>query len=282
MDLEFRRCCYRCKKHKGDIDFPGEKCFEFNNLHFSGKLIQNYTFDRFVPIGGSRVAYQDSLDIAGNPGRGNNPLFIYGQNGNGETHLLHAIGHYVTENDLGSKVIVITAERFVNDLIYSLRFNKMICFRRKFRYCDLLLIDDIQFLSHKERSQEEFLHTIKSLLSENRQIVATSGMPPSEIPGLDKSIVDLFLGGLVTEVGTPKDSAENLQLIKNFSKNMSLNLQDEVMELIAKRSFGSIRRLQGFLSRIVLLADYLKIEITDDVLDKMIEGPYTGLSVEDK
>ncbi|MCB0271726.1 MAG: ATP-binding protein, partial [Bdellovibrionales bacterium] len=169
----------------------------------SSTFLPHYTFETFVVGNNNHLAFAASEGICEEPGRKFNPLLLYGGVGLGKTHLLHAIGNYFTKKDASLSIVYKTSEEFMNDLVHGIRFEKMDVFRNRYRHCDVLLIDDIQFFSGKERTQEEFFHTFNVLFQENKQIVVTSDRLPSEIPDLDNRLRSRFQSGLFCDIQTP-------------------------------------------------------------------------------
>src|SRR5690606_20165139 len=215
-----------------------------------GMLNPKYTFDTFVIGSGNRFAHAASLAVAEAPAKAYNPFFIYGGVGLGKTHLMHAIGHYVKEHNPTANVVYLSSEKFTNEFINSIRDNKTIDFRNKYRNVDVLLIDDIQFLAGKESTQEEFFHTFNTLHEESKQIVISSDRPPKEIPTLEDRLRSRFEWGLITDIAPP-DLETRIAILRKKAKADGLDIPNEVMLYIANQVDTNIRELEGALIRVV-------------------------------
>jgi len=212
------------------------------------------TFESFV-VGNNQLAHAAAVAVAQNPGRSYNPLFLIGGVGLGKTHLLHAIGQYVTGIRRTAKVAYVSTERFTNEYIDALQNSRVMRFRKKFRETDVLLIDDIHFLSGKERIQEEFFHTFNALKEARKQIVMTCDRPANEIQGLEHRLVSRFEWGLVADI-QPPDIETRLAILRKKSDQMRYTLAPDIAQFLAERIRANIRRLEGALTRV---ASYSKL-----------------------
>ncbi len=241
------------------------------------------TFDTFV-VGNNQFAHSAALAVAQAPGKSYNPLFLYGGVGLGKTHLLHAIGHQVAAHKKGARVVYMTTEKFTNEFIAGLQDNSLARFRKKYRQTDLLLIDDVQFLSGKERIQEEFFHTFNALHEGHKQIVLTCDRPASEIQGLEQRLVSRFEWGLVTDL-QPPDVETRMAILHKRAAAMGCTLPDDIADFLANRIRTNIRRLEGALIRVVSYASLtgkpMNIETAENLLrDVLHEESRFTLSIE--
>ncbi|MFD3155349.1 chromosomal replication initiator protein DnaA [Haloimpatiens sp. FM7330] len=233
-------------------------------------LNPKYTFDSFVIGNSNRFAHAASLAVAESPAKAYNPLFIYGGVGLGKTHLMHAIGHYILQNNPNAKVVYVTSEKFTNELINSIKDDKNVDFRNKYRNVDILLIDDIQFIAGKERTQEEFFHTFNALHEANKQIILSSDRPPKEIPTLEDRLRSRFEWGLIADIQAP-DFETRIAILKKKADVESLNIPNEVMVYIANKIKSNIRELEGALIRIVAFSSLTNKEISVDLASEALK-----------
>jgi len=212
-------------------------------------LNPSYTFDSFVVGSCNQFAHAASLAVANLPAKNYNPLFIYGGVGLGKTHLVNAIGNQVLQNDPAAKVCYLSSEKFTNELINCLRYEKMTDFRNKYRTKDVLLVDDIQFLGGKERTQEEFFHTFNSLYDSNKQIVITSDKLPKDIPGLEERLRSRISWGLIADI-QPPDIETKVAILCKKADLYNISLSNEVGLYLAEQLGSNIRELEGALTRL--------------------------------
>ncbi len=234
------------------------------------QLNPKYTFDSFVIGDSNRFAHAASLAVAEAPAKSYNPLFVYGGVGLGKTHLMHAIGHYVLEELPQYRVVYVSSERFTNELINSIRDDKTEDFRNKYRNVDVLLIDDIQFLAGKERTQEEFFHTFNTLHESNKQIIISSDRPPKEIPTLEHRLRSRFEWGLITDI-QPPDLETRIAILKKKTKQQNISLPDEVLNFIADKIRTNIRELEGALIRVAAYASLNNKEIDTELVKEILK-----------
>jgi chromosomal replication initiator protein len=225
------------------------------------KLNPFYTFANFVAGSSSQLTYAACRAVAEKPGKAYNPLFIYGGVGLGKTHLMTAIGHSILESRAEARVLFLSAERFMNDMIASIQAARQIEFRDKYRTADVLLIDDIQFLSGKDGTQEEFFYTFSALSEAGRQIVVTSDKPPKDIPDLEERLVSRFNQGLVTDI-KPPDLETRVAILQRRASAYGCLLPTDVALYIAERVRGNVRNLEGALVRLTAITSLAGTEIT--------------------
>lgn len=240
------------------------------NDEMSTTLNPKYTFDSFVIGNSNRFAHAASLAVAESPAKAYNPLFIYGGVGLGKTHLMHAIGHYILQNNPNAKVEYVSSEKFTNELINSIKDDTNEDFRNKYRNVDVLLIDDIQFIAGKERTQEEFFHTFNTLHDANKQIILSSDRPPKEIPTLEDRLRSRFEWGLIADIQVP-DFETRMAILKKKADVENLNVANEVMVYIATKIKSNIRELEGALIRIMAYSSLTNREISVDLASEALK-----------
>ena len=240
---------------------------------FTGFISPNYTFDKFIVGPSNQFAHAASTAVARKPGEAYNPLFIYGGVGLGKTHLINAIGNEVLKSTSNmARVCCISAEHFTNQVINSIKSNKMEEFRNRYRFgCDVLLIDDIQFIAGKESTQEEFFHTFNTLYESKKQIVLTSDKSPKDMSYLEERLRSRFEWGLITDI-QPPETETRIAIIKNKAESEGVVLPNEVGLYIAKNTTSNIRELEGTLTNIIAHAKLLNAEISLDLAKEVLKN----------
>ena len=228
------------------------------------------TFETFVVGPNNEIAHAASLAVAQSPARTYNPLFIYGGVGLGKTHLMQAIGHYVWAKKKTSKVMYLSSELFINEFIDAIQHNNLVKFRKRYRQAELLLIDDIQFLGGKERSQEEFFHTFNTLFDGHKQIVLSSDRPASEIANLEHRLVSRFEWGLTAELQPPAIETR-LAILRKKALALQIKLDDRVLEFLASRIRTNVRRLEGALMRVASFASLSGKELSQEIIEHLLK-----------
>ena len=237
-------------------------------------ISQNRSFETYVVGASNQFAAAAAAQVAEQPGRSYNPLFLCGGSGLGKTHLMHAIGRQILETKPKLKVIYLTGEDFTNDFIEAVRENSITALRKRYRKADVLLIDDVQFIAGKERTQEEFFHTFNALADGSRQIVLSSDRPPSEIPLLEKRLVSRFEWGLTASV-QPPEIETRIAILQKKMMEQRVEIEPEILHFIAENIRHNVRRLEGALIRVASSAslnDGITIEEATDLLDDMIDA----------
>src|SRR5688500_9422097 len=249
----------------------------------SGGLIPRYTFDSFIVGPSNQFAHAACRAVAETPSRSYNPLFIHGGVGLGKTHLMHAIGHYVVLHHRPLSLLYISSERFMNEMINAVRFDRILDFRSRYRSVDVLLVDDIQFVSGKEGTQNEFFHTFNALHDAQKQIVISSDRPPHEIPALEERLRSRFEWGLIADINPP-DIETKAAILKKKAEGEAVPLPDSVAMYIASRIKTNIRELEGSLIRLIAYASLtskpLTIELAQDVLKNVLDHDEKAVTIE--
>jgi chromosomal replication initiator protein len=254
------------KSHKTkEVEDSNDRGVANRDLLFNPKN----TFDTFVVGTNNSFAHAAALAVAQAPGKSYNPLFLYGGVGLGKTHLLHAIGQYVVSHKKGARVAYVSSEKFTNEYIDAIQNNQLVRFRKKYRSTDVLLIDDIQFLSGKERIQEEFFHTFNALHEGHKQIVLTCDRPAGEIQNLEHRLVSRFEWGLVTDL-QPPDIETRVAILRKKEKSMGVELPDEIINFLAARIRSNIRRLEGALIRVASYASLTGRKISVETVEGLL------------
>ena len=226
-----------------------------------------YTFDSFIVGKSNQLAHAAASGIAQNPGQSYNPLFIYAGAGLGKTHLLHAVGHTAQAYNL--KVLYVSAEQYTNQLISALHEKRTQDFRNKFRSVDMLLVDDVQFFSGKEQTEENFFHTFDALHNANHQIVITSDLPPKALPSLQERLRSRFEWGLVTDIQAP-DFETRLAILKAKATQKETNIPADVLEFVALQVHQNVRALEGSLNRVIAYAKLVRTKLTPELVAQAI------------
>ncbi|MCX8601577.1 MULTISPECIES: chromosomal replication initiator protein DnaA [unclassified Gilliamella] len=250
-------------KPKTDIVPAWKTTKETNNHTYHSGINHKHTFSSFVEGKSNQLAVAAAKQVAENPGKAYNPLFLYGSTGLGKTHLLHAVGNQIMDEKMNAKVVYMHSERFVQDMVKALQNNAIEEFKNYYRSVDALLIDDIQFFANKERSQEEFFHTFNSLLEGNQQIILTSDRYPKEINGVEDRLKSRFGWGLTIAIEPPELETRVAILMKKAEEN-KIKLPEEVAFFIAKRLRSNVRELEGALNRVIANANFTGKSITID------------------
>ena len=240
-----------------------------NPISNNSSLNPKYTFDTFVIGNNNNFAHAASLAVAERPGEAYNPLFLYSGVGLGKTHLRHAIGNLVLQQNPDAKVLYITSEKFTNELINAIQNNTTEEFRKKYRNNDVLLIDDIQFLIGKERCQEEFFHTFNDLHENKKQIIISSDKPPRDINPLEERLKTRFEWGLVADI-QPPDYETRCAILKKKCELEKINIDDEIISMIANKVESNIRELEGVFNKIVAMASLTNSEITMQLAERAV------------
>ena len=246
-------------------------------------LNPRYTFDTFIVGSSNQFAHAACRAVAEAPSRSYNPLFIYGGVGLGKTHLMHAVGQYVLQHDRNLKLTYISSERFMNEMINAVRYDRVLDFRERYRTVDVLLVDDIQFLAGKEGTQTEFFHTFNALYDSQKQIVLSSDCPPHEIPALEERLRSRFEWGLIADIQAP-DLETKVAILKKKADAEAVPLPDSVAIYIAGKIKSNIRELEGSLIRLIAYASLtgqeISLRLAQDVLKNILDHEDKAVTIE--
>lgn len=265
------------KAEKLDKKFLEDDIFQINPPSFqppTSPLNPKYSLENFVVGLTNNLAYAAAQAIVQNPGTSYNPLFIYGPSGVGKTHLMHGIGNALLSKNPYLKVIYAPSEKFMNDLVESIQNKKTGDFRQKYRYCDILLIDDIQFIAGKDSTQEEFFHTFNELYSKSSQIILTSDRPPTEMQKLESRLLSRFQGGLMVDIQLP-DFDTRLAILKSKLLEKGESLNEEYLKLIAESVESNTRELEGKLIQFIQLTKFSHGQIDEATIQRTLGKPQT-------
>lgn len=258
------------EKQREAFKIAAENMRQQNESDVNGNLNPRYVFNSFVVGNSNRMAHAASLAVAEAPAKAYNPLFLYGGVGLGKTHLMHSIAHHILEHNPNARVLYASSEKFTNELINSIKTNKNEEFRQKYRSIDVLLIDDIQFISQKEGTQEEFFHTFNTLYESNKQIIISSDRPPKEIKTLEDRLRSRFEWGLIADI-QPPDYETRIAILQKKADNDNTTVPDEVLAYIAKCIVSNIRELEGALTRTMAYSTLTNVDITIELAENALK-----------
>ncbi|MGB9069990.1 MAG: chromosomal replication initiator protein DnaA [Candidatus Acidiferrales bacterium] len=249
----------------------------------ASQLNPRYTFDKFIVGSSNQFAHAAAVAVAEQPSKSYNPLFLYGGVGLGKTHLMQAIGHSLKRRNPALRLTYISAEKFTNEVIASIRFERMPAFRDRFRNMDVLMVDDIQFIARAERTQEEFFHTFNALYDQQKQIVISSDCPPKEISAIEERLRSRFEWGLIADIQMP-DLETKIAILQKQADNERVHIPDDVAEFIARSIKSNIRELEGALIRLMAYASLtgaeLNLATAQQVLRNIIETQEKKVTIE--
>ena len=273
-------------RHNGGFTAPGagpapqQSRFDFDS---AAQLNQRYTFDAFISGASNQFAHAAALAVAERPSKAYNPLFLYGGVGMGKTHLMQAIGHQVKQHSPDFSICYVSSEKFTNELINSIKHDRMTSFRERFRNVDLLLIDDIQFLTSKERTQEEFFHTFNALHESMKQIVIASDRPPKELAEIEDRLRNRFEWGLIADI-QPPDLETRIAIVQKKAENERVQLPTDVANYLAQNIRSNVRELEGALVRLLAYASLTGVAINlvtaQQVLKNFIDQQSRKITIE--
>jgi chromosomal replication initiator protein len=269
VGLEELQLEFLCSEPANSAPAASQAKLDFDSTNH--QLNPRYTFDTFIVGASNQFAHAAAQAVAEQPSRSYNPLFLYGGVGLGKTHLMQAIGHTIKKRNPAMRLTYVSAEKFTNEVIASLRFDRMSSFRDRFRTMDVLLVDDIQFIATRERTQEEFFHTFNALYDQQKQIVISSDCPPKEISAIEERLRSRFEWGLIADI-QPPDLETKIAILQKKADNERVHLPDDVAEFIARSIRSNIRELEGALIRLIAYASLTGIEITQATAQQVLKN----------
>ncbi|MDO8442683.1 MAG: chromosomal replication initiator protein DnaA [bacterium] len=270
------------QKSLSEVDLRVQQSFAELRIDPETGLNPRYTLESFVVGSSNELAYTAAMAIIKDVGKKYNPLFIYGGVGLGKTHLLQALGNEIKKEYSNKiKVKYVSSEKFTNDVIWAIRNKRMEDIKEKYRLTDVLIIDDIQFIGGKEKTEEEFFHTFNALYENNKQIIISSDRPPRFIPTLEERLRSRFEGGMIADIGFP-DYELRMAILKTKLQNRGVSLTDDVIDMIATKVQKNLRELEGVLNKILFIQDNKKTELSskqvEEIINESIQQPIKNVS----
>jgi len=256
------------------VNIVTEESYKKGDDKTSSNLVPKYIFENFVKAKSNEFAYATAVAVAESPGMAHNPLFLYGGVGLGKTHLMHSIGNHIKIKCPNKKILYCSMETFTNELIHSIQTNKNQQFRDKYRDTDVLLVDDIQFLTDKERTQEEFFHTFNILYDANKQIVISSDKPPKELETLEDRLITRFGQGIIVDLKVP-DFETRIAIVEKKAEVYNIFISKDVSIFIANNFYSNIRDLEGALNKVIAYSKFENLPITQELAEEALKDLIT-------